>query len=146
MSPVSPTASASDMQMDYMKLLITQMQNQNPLEPMNNDQMASQLAQFSQLQQLESLNSNSASLNTSFADALVAANRSYATSLIDREVTFFFDDPDSDVIIKKVGTVTEAFYDSSTGESLIGVSVPGEDGKEIAEEYTLGLEAVKLVK
>ncbi|MHC4424212.1 MAG: flagellar hook capping FlgD N-terminal domain-containing protein, partial [Planctomycetota bacterium] len=52
MSLVSSTASASDIQMDYMKLLITQLQNQNPLEPLSNNEMASQLAQFSSLQQL----------------------------------------------------------------------------------------------
>ena len=36
----SEIASASSIQMDYMKLLITQLQNQNPLEPMDNNEMA----------------------------------------------------------------------------------------------------------
>jgi len=57
MDSTSAIGTASDIQMDYMKLLITQLQNQNPLEPLNNNEMASQLAQFSQLQQLESMNS-----------------------------------------------------------------------------------------
>jgi len=52
------SVSASSIQADYMKLLVTQLQNQNPLEPLDNNEMASQLAQFSQLQQLESMNSN----------------------------------------------------------------------------------------
>ena len=73
--------TASSIQMDYMKLLITQLQNQNPLEPMDNNEMASQLAQFSQLQQLESMNSN-------FADVLSATNRNYANSLIGKEISF----------------------------------------------------------
>jgi len=30
----------------YLKLLITQLQNQNPLDPMDNSEMASQLAQL----------------------------------------------------------------------------------------------------
>lgn len=84
MNPLLATASASDIQMDYMKLLVTQLQNQNPLEPLDNQQMASELAQFSQLQQLESMNS-------SFARALVSAERSYATSLIGREVSFLIE-------------------------------------------------------
>ena len=84
MNPLLATASASDIQMDYMKLLVTQLQNQNPLEPLDNQQMASQLAQFSQLQQLESMNS-------SFARALLSAERSYATSLIGREVSFLIE-------------------------------------------------------
>lgn len=73
--------TASSIQMDYMKLLITQLQNQNPLEPLDNNEMASQLAQFSQLQQLESLNS-------SFADVLSTTQRNYANSLIGKEISF----------------------------------------------------------
>jgi flagellar basal-body rod modification protein FlgD len=64
-----------------MKLLITQLQNQNPLEPMDNNDMASQLAQFSQLQQLETMNS-------SFSDVLSATERNYANSLIGKEISF----------------------------------------------------------
>jgi flagellar basal-body rod modification protein FlgD len=75
------SATASDIQMDYMKLLVTQLQNQNPLEPMNNEDMAAQLAQFSQLQQLEGM-------NTSFGRVLDSVQRSYASSLIGKEVSF----------------------------------------------------------
>ena len=81
MASVSEVTSASDLQMDYMQLLVTQLQYQNPLEPMDNNQMATQLAQFSQLQQLENV-------NTSFSEALATANRSYANSLIGKTVSF----------------------------------------------------------
>ncbi|MBL7154368.1 MAG: flagellar hook capping protein [Phycisphaerae bacterium] len=79
------TSTASDIQMDYMQLLVTQLQNQNPLEPLDNNEMASQLAQFSQLQQLESM-------NTSFSDVLSSIERAYAASLIGKEVSFVADD------------------------------------------------------
>ena len=81
MDSASAINSASDIQMNYMKLLITQLQNQNPLEPMDNNEMASQLAQFSQLQQLETMNS-------SFADILSTTERNYANSLIGKEISF----------------------------------------------------------
>jgi flagellar basal-body rod modification protein FlgD len=81
MSSISGIKTASDIQMDYMKLLVTELQNQNPLEPLDNNQMASQLAQFSQLQQLESMDS-------SFASILAVTERTYANSLIGREVSF----------------------------------------------------------
>ncbi len=81
MDSSSAINSASDIQMNYMKLLITQLQNQNPLEPMDNNDMASQLAQFSQLQQLETMNS-------SFSDVLSATERNYANSLIGKEISF----------------------------------------------------------
>jgi len=98
---VSSIASASNLQMDYMKLLITQLQNQNPLEPLNNNEMASQLAQFSSLQQLESM-------NTSFAQVLDLANHTYANSLIGKEVSFLGETPEGTVDILR-GVVEQVY-------------------------------------
>jgi len=81
MSSVSTIGTATNIQMDYMKLLIAQLQYQNPLEPLDNNEMALQLAQFSQLQQLEAMNSN-------FAQVLTTVQHSYADSLIGREVSY----------------------------------------------------------
>ncbi len=81
MTAISSTPSATDLQTDYMKLLVTQLQNQNPLEPLDNKDMSAQLAQFSQLQQTENL-------NTSFSRVLESVQRSYASSLIGKEVSF----------------------------------------------------------
>jgi flagellar basal-body rod modification protein FlgD len=40
----------------FLKLLVTQMKNQDPLSPTGSDQMAAQLAQFSSLEQLQTIN------------------------------------------------------------------------------------------
>ncbi len=42
-------------QADFINLLVTQMKNQNPLEPMDNYQMASQMAQMSMVESLNSI-------------------------------------------------------------------------------------------
>lgn len=84
MNALSTITSASDIQMDYMKLLVTQLQNQNPLEPLDNQEMASQLAQFNQLNQLENMNIN-------FAKVLDSIERSYASSLIGRDVSYLIE-------------------------------------------------------
>ena len=81
MNVAATSASASDIQTDYMRLLVTQLQNQNPLEPLDNNDMAAQLAQFSQLEQLEGM-------NAAFGKVLEAVQRSYASSLIGKEVSF----------------------------------------------------------
>ena len=105
--------SASNIQMDYMNLLITQLRNQNPLEPLDNNQMASQLAQFSQLQQLESM-------NTSFASVLETTERTYANSLIGKEVAFAMEtDTGAQQIVS--GTVQEV-YNNVEGEILLAVA------------------------
>lgn len=41
---------------EFLKMLVAQLQNQDPLNPMNGDQMAAQLAQFSSLEQLTNIN------------------------------------------------------------------------------------------
>jgi flagellar hook assembly protein FlgD len=96
------STSAANIQMDYMKLLITELQNQNPLEPLSNEQMASQLTQFSQLQQLESMSS-------SFAEILASNTRTYAHSLLGKEVSYIIQDPMTGAVQRTWGAVSEVF-------------------------------------
>jgi len=81
-TPMSPTTTSSNIRNDYMSLLITQLQNQNPLEPMSNDQMAAQLAQMSQLEQLEHQ-------TTTFDKVLQSQEATQATAMIGKQVTYF---------------------------------------------------------
>ncbi|MBW8014786.1 MAG: hypothetical protein FVQ82_01245 [Planctomycetes bacterium] len=78
---IGSARSSSNLQLDYMNLLVTQLQNQNPLEPMSNGDMAAQLAQFSQLEQLERL-------NQSFDQVLENTQRSFANDIIGKKVSF----------------------------------------------------------
>lgn len=55
-------------QNDFLQLLVAQMQNQNPLEPQSNSEMAAQMAQFTSLQQASSM---SASLSMLQANSLI---------------------------------------------------------------------------
>ena len=112
--------------MDYMKLLVTQLQNQNPLEPMDNNQMASQLAQLSQLGQIESLNSK-------FSDVLATSQRSYASSLVGKEVSFAVTDDSG------------GQPDLPAGPSA-GVITQGDDIKLQVGDYTIGLSDVLAVE
>lgn len=88
--------SAADQKMDFMKLLVTQMQYQNPLEPMDNQQMAAQLAQFTQLELSEKMNNNLASINQTiekmnlgFMGSMLMAQLDYARSLLGNTITFY---------------------------------------------------------
>jgi flagellar basal-body rod modification protein FlgD len=108
---MSEVTSASSLQVDYMKLLTTQLSNQNPLEPMDNSDMTAQLTQFSQLSQMESM-------NTSFAQVLKAVQADRATSLLGKDVSFIGEtgDGDVDLITGKVSQVV-----NNNGQMLLGV-------------------------
>lgn len=126
MDSSSAINTASSIQMDYMKLLVAQLQNQNPLEPLDNNDMASQLAQFSQLQQLESMNSN-------FASVLSATQRNYANSLIGREISFTLEDETGLEVI--ASGIVEEVINNSNGEIVL-----------VADNNILALEDVISVK
>jgi flagellar basal-body rod modification protein FlgD len=65
----------------FLKLLVAQMQNQDPMQPQDSGQMMSQLASFSQVSQLQSLTS------ASQAQAL-GQDFSTAVALIGKNVTY----------------------------------------------------------
>lgn len=113
MNPLSAISVASDIQMDYMKLLVAELQNQNPLEPLDNKEMAMQLAQFSQLQQLETMNS-------SFARVLASIERDYASSLIGKQVSFPIQ-TETGTIDTESGIV-EQVYNNVEGEIVLTVN------------------------
>lgn len=50
---------------DFLRLLVAQLQNQDPLEPMENSQFIAQMAQFSSLEQLQEISELSAQVNDS---------------------------------------------------------------------------------
>jgi flagellar basal-body rod modification protein FlgD len=55
----SSNQNSSSMQVnktEFLKLLVTQLQNQDPMNPINNEQFLTQLASFSSLEQLMSIN------------------------------------------------------------------------------------------
>ncbi len=58
-SNAATNASSSLGKDDFLKLLVTQMQYQDPLKPMDNTEFVAQMAQFSSLEQMQNLNASS---------------------------------------------------------------------------------------
>ena len=65
-APSSNATSGTDASDRFLKLLVTQMQNQDPLNPMDNAQVTSQMAQINTVSGIEKLNTTVGGLNKQF--------------------------------------------------------------------------------
>lgn len=69
-SGTTDASSAEGVEDRFLTLLVTQMQNQDPLNPMENAELTSQLAQINTVKGISSLNTTMEKLLTSYSDAL----------------------------------------------------------------------------
>jgi flagellar basal-body rod modification protein FlgD len=96
---------------EFLDLLVTQLKNQNPLEPMDNKEFISQMAQFSSLEQMNNMNSG-------MNDFLKFQKISQAGSLVGKKVEIL----DSNTGQNITGMIEKA---NVTGETAT-VTVNGE--------------------
>lgn len=108
---------------EFLTLLINQLQNQDPLNPMDGQQFASQLAQFSQLEQLISINEN--------VSASGANSASSMASFLGQEVVL----KDATASIEK-GDGPNLLVDMPTGIQSARIDFIGAEG---GVKYSLGI-------
>lgn len=77
---------------DFLKLLITQLQHQDPLEPMEDQDFIAQIAQFSSLEQMQNLNNSFSysmgfSLMGKYISATIADEKTGKVRLVEGEVS-----------------------------------------------------------
>src|SRR5262245_16034260 len=92
-SPSRPPSTDSLGKDAFMTLLVTQMRNQDPLSPTDNQAFLAQLAQFSSLEQMQQLNQNLLGLAVLQQTNALIDQMTQASSLIGREV--HYQDPDT---------------------------------------------------
>lgn len=109
---VSNAVSNSMGKDQFLKLLTTQLKNQNPMKPMDNTQFVSQMAQFSSLEQMNNMNSN-------MNDFLQFQKISQAGSLVGKKVAVLNSDSGQNI----TGVVEKA---NVTGDSTT-VTVNGSE-------------------
>ncbi|MFQ5705946.1 MAG: flagellar hook assembly protein FlgD [bacterium] len=74
---------------DFLRILVSQLRNQDPINPIKSEEFAAQLAQFSSVEQLQNINAN---LENSIQTNLLlnqAINNTMATTLIGKNVKAF---------------------------------------------------------
>jgi len=119
-------------EMDFLTLFIAQLENQDPLSPQENGEFLSQLAQFSQVEELESLNTNF----DGFSNSLQSSSALQATSLIGRNVQM----NTSDAYFYGDGTSISGGVELDAGASNVKVQIHSSTGL-LMNEYDLGQQA-----
>lgn len=125
-STVVPNSAASDAsgiqkgmgKEAFLKLLVTQLQNQDPLKPMEDKEFTAQLAQFSSLEEMKNISKSIDGLAASQSSSV----KTSAVGFIGKEVRFL-DPAGSDSTMQ--GTVTSVRYESGEPYLIIGsMNVP----------------------
>ena len=105
----------------FLTLMLKQLENQDPTEPMDNTEWLSQLAQYSSLEQMTQMNSgleNCAKyINAMYDDMMLNSEISQTLSMIGKDVTLKIpneEDPKNPTII--TGNVEEASFESGSGQ------------------------------
>jgi flagellar basal-body rod modification protein FlgD len=119
----------NDMDKDtFFRLLITQLQNQNPLNPMDGAEFTSQLAQFSQLEKLDSMN---ASLD--YVQLYLASlNNAQAVDFIGKEI-----EANGDSVQLPEGGSASLSYELGDDAGSVTVNIYDQD-KKLVRTVTVG--------
>jgi len=89
----TPISSSIDMNKEmFLKLFISQLKHQDPMEPMDNNQMMSQISQLSSLEQLTNIGSNFESMLSQQQEELHKQELMYANTLLGQQVSFIDED------------------------------------------------------
>ena len=89
------TTDSTALRTDFLQLLVAQVQNQDPLEPIGQQEFTEQLASFSTLEGVEKLNAN-------FESLLRLSELSQGTQLIGKVASYSLDDPSQQGIVRAV--------------------------------------------
>ena len=106
---VAAGMTASYIQDAFLKLFVTQLKNQDPMEPMDNSEFTSQLAQMSQLEQ-------TTKLATQFEEVLRVQELGYASSLIGADIRYMPEGSD----VARTGVVTAVQVDEEGVKLVVG--------------------------
>ncbi|EPF0313274.1 flagellar hook assembly protein FlgD [Enterobacter chuandaensis] len=139
----TPGSSAADLSNQFMTLLVAQMKNQDPTNPMDNNQLTSQLAQFNMAAGVEKLNTSVAGVQAMMVHlgSMSASSWVGRSVLIEGEAKVYFGG--SGIGIQQEGVElpgkSDDFHFAMTGDAET-VTVTLHDGDQA---YTAELKNVK---
>lgn len=126
-SKTADNTSAQGIQDRFLKLLVTQLKQQDPMNPMENSQMTTQMAQISQVSGLEKLNKSMEGLT----QAQASAQSMTAANVIGREVLV----PSNSLQLPENGSA-QASVSLAEDADMLTVGVKDQNGLLI-DSYTM---------
>lgn len=113
---------------EFMKLMIAQMENQNPLEPQDNGAFISQLAEFSSLEEMQNISSSVNNFSTQFQSSQALQ----ASAMVGRTVLV----PASESPLDANGAIS-GIVDLQESTSSLTIDIYNGSG-EIVNQFNLG--------
>ncbi|MFN0206501.1 MAG: flagellar hook assembly protein FlgD [Planctomycetota bacterium] len=117
--PSAPAAASGSGNVDkdqFLNLLVNQLKNQNPLEPVTNEQFIGQLAQFQSLEAQQEMNSNLNTLIDLQAVTSTISHLTQASSLMGKKIEY----TDVETQEKATGIVTSVGLENGSVVAKIG--------------------------
>lgn len=138
-STVTSTPTGSTMtQSDFLQLLTTQMKAQDPTQPMDNSQMASELAQFATLSATQNINTNLQSLSSNLSTNMQTSQVLGASNLVGKQVLV-----PSSTLEYSGSSVGGAVNVTSAGDVVVTVK---DANGNVVNSYDLGNQQVGLAQ
>ena len=120
----STGTKSSDLQNMFTKLLVAQIQYQDPMNPMDNTEFTNQLAMFNQVSELQSVNTNLGKLNTNTA---VMTQASYL-NLLDRTVSAY----GNTISVKDGGGIQDINFNFQSDVDNAVITIYDQSGSTVA--------------
>lgn len=125
-APAGEGASKASLEKEaFLKLLVAQISNQDPLQPQDSDQYMQQITQFSVLEQLMNVNDGISSLSV----GQLSNNSQQALRFVGREVVAQGDEFDLEA-----GGTARMRYKAGEGARTLKVTIFDEHGREVRTE------------
>lgn len=134
--PGSSSGTGAIGQDQFLQLLVTQLNYQDPLDPMNSQAFAAQLAQFTSVEQLISINST---LRESIQAQMLlnqSINNTLSAQLIGLEVK-----AENDIVMLEDGEATPIMFNLPSGAESVTITINDSSGNTVWTENLSGQEA-----
>lgn len=129
----SASSASADLQDSFMTLLVTQLQNQDPMNPMENAEMTSQLAQINTVTGIEKLNDTLAGINGQLDTSQVLQ----ASGLIGQGVLV----PGSRVLVGEEGATTPFGVELDQAAEDVQITIRNDSGEVVRTFDSFSLDA-----